>query len=73
MTLTKKSLKRLGDNLRIYFTSEQKRIILERFGTEPEEHEWSEQDIAEQIRKIVRDYPAVTKSAARGNRKCNTR
>ncbi|WP_207643855.1 hypothetical protein [Desulfitobacterium hafniense] len=41
------------------FTKEQEAIILERFGTEPGDgHEWSEQDIAEQIRKIVRDNPA---------------
>lgn len=59
MTLNKRKLKRWGESARIWFTKEQERIILERFGTEPDEcHEWTGQDIAEQIRKIVRDYPA---------------
>jgi hypothetical protein len=41
----------------IWFTKEQERIILERFGKEPLPYEWSEQDIAEQIRAIVHDHP----------------
>jgi len=52
MTLTEKSLKKLGESMRIPFTKEQERIILDRFGTEPEPYEWTHQDIAEQIRKI---------------------
>lgn len=54
MTLTKKALKKLEELMCITFTSKQKSVILERFGTEPDEsHEWSEQDITEQIRKIL--------------------
>jgi len=53
MTLTEKSLKKLGESLRIHYSKEQERFILDRFGTEPSNgREWTEQDIAEQIRKI---------------------
>lgn len=52
MTLTEKSVKRPGESMRILFTKEQERQILEQFGTEPEQYEWSEQGIATQIRKI---------------------
>jgi hypothetical protein len=52
MTLNKRSLKKLSESMRVLFTDEQERIILERFGTEPEPYAWSEQDIAEQVRKI---------------------
>ena len=58
MTLNKRKLKKLSESMWLFFTEEQEQIILERFGTEPgERHEWSEQDIIEQIRHIVRDHP----------------
>ena len=49
MTITKRYLRDLEKSARVYFTEEEKRIILERFGTEPLPYEWSEQDIAVQI------------------------
>jgi hypothetical protein len=49
MTLTKKGLRKLGENARVLFTPEQEKIILERFGAEPWPHEWTGQDIACQI------------------------
>ena len=58
MTLNKRKLTKWGESMWIHFTAEQERIILERFGTEPEPNEWSGQDIAEQIMHIVRDHPA---------------
>lgn len=58
MTLTEKSLRQWEESMFILLTDEQRRIILDRFGTEPEPYEWTEQDISEQIRKIRRDYPA---------------
>jgi hypothetical protein len=59
MILNDKMLAKLSEASRQLFSEEQERIIPERFGTEPDEfHEWSEQDIYEQIRHIVRDYPA---------------
>ena len=57
MILTKKNLDRLQKSMHHWFTSEQRQEILEIFGSEPDEYEWSEQDIAENIRKIIRDNP----------------
>jgi hypothetical protein len=57
MILTKKDLDRLQESMHHWFTSEQRQEILEAFGSEPDEYEWSEQDIAENIRKIIRDNP----------------
>jgi hypothetical protein len=61
MTLTKCSLKKLGESMQIRFTKEQECVILERFGDEPWPYEWSEQDIVEQVLKIVRDYSSPVK------------
>jgi hypothetical protein len=47
--LNKRKLRKWEKSLRISLTEEQKTIILDRFGTEPEPYEWSEQDIAIQI------------------------
>ena len=49
MTITKKYLRDLEKATFTTITPEQKEIILERFGTEPEPYEWSEQDISVQI------------------------
>ena len=61
MTLTKRSLKKLGESMRIWFTVEQENIILERFGEEPYPYEWSRQDIIEQIRQIIAEHPSKPK------------
>lgn len=58
MILTKRSLRKWEESMFTLLTAEQQRIILERFGSEPEPHVWSEQDIAEQIRKIILECPA---------------
>lgn len=57
MILTKNDLTRLQESMHHWFSPLQKQRVLEMFGTEPEDYEWSEQDIAEQIRKIIRDNP----------------
>ena len=49
MTLTKKDLYKWEETTFTPLTAEQRRMILERFGTEPDPYEWSEQDIAVQI------------------------
>ena len=59
MTLTEKKLRELEGISFIYFTKEQRQIILDCFRTEPEPYVWTEQDIAEQIRRICSEYPAV--------------
>ena len=53
MTLNKQKLRRMEESMWIRFTEEQEWAILERFGTEPELYEWSEQDIAVQIRNFL--------------------
>jgi hypothetical protein len=58
MILTKRSLRKWEESTFTFLTAEQQRIILKRFGSEPEPDEWSEQDISEQIRKIIQEYPA---------------
>jgi hypothetical protein len=58
MTLTEKSLRRWEESTFTLLTAQQRQIILNRFGTEPEPYEWTEQDISEQIRKICLEHPA---------------
>lgn len=53
MTLTEKDLRKWEESAYILFTAEQKRIILDRFGKEPEPYVWSEQDIAVQIKNFL--------------------
>jgi len=53
MTLTEKDLQKWEQSTFTALTAEQKRVILERFGTEPELYEWTEQDIAVQIQNYL--------------------
>ena len=54
MTLTKRSLHKLRESMWIRkITDDQRAAILERFGTEPEPYEWSEQDIVTQIENFL--------------------
>jgi len=53
MTLNKKELRRWEESMFILLSVRQEQCILERFGTEPEPYEWSEQDIAVQIRNFL--------------------
>lgn len=58
MILTEKDLRKWEESTLVPFTAEQRRIILERFGTEPEPYEWSQQDIVQQVDRICLDHPA---------------
>jgi hypothetical protein len=49
MTIDRRYLRNLEKSAFIFISPEQKRVLLERFGTEPEPHVWSDQDIAIQI------------------------
>ena len=53
MTITAKCLREWDKYNPESITAEQKRIILDRFGTEPEPYEWSDQDIEIQIRNFL--------------------
>ncbi len=56
MILTKESLNKLLTDMWVRDVSEEQySAILDNFGTEPcTKHEWTEQDIVEQIRKMLR-------------------
>lgn len=55
MTISEKELTSRLNSMRITATQEQFNEMLTLFSTEPDEcHEWTEQDICAQIRKIVR-------------------
>ena len=59
MTITRKDLENKWQSLFLYCKDHEaaKAEILELFSEEPDgEHEWSEQDIYEQMRKIIRKY-----------------
>jgi hypothetical protein len=58
MILDEKSLQEWEESAFTSFKAEQRKIILERFGSEPGPNVWSEQDIVEQIRKICQEHPA---------------
>jgi hypothetical protein len=53
MIITKKYLLDWEKSARIHITDEQKQLILDRFGTEPEPCEWTDQDIAVQIQNFL--------------------
>lgn len=54
MIYTKKDVQRLREQAYLKISEEQESAILERFGVEPDElHEWTEQDICEQVRKML--------------------
>lgn len=58
MILNKRKLREWEKSSFISFTKEQEKLILEQFGTEHGNgQEWSEQDIVEQVRKIMRAHP----------------
>jgi hypothetical protein len=54
MILTKKDIQKLRESSFLNISAEQEAEILERFGSEPDGHEYTEQDIYEQIRKMIR-------------------
>ncbi len=60
MTIDEKWLEEYCKGLRYCITKQQKKHILSLYTTEPDEkHTWSEQDICEQIRRILRDANAI--------------
>ena len=53
MTMTERDLRKWEESTFTPITAEQRKIILERFGTEPEPYDWTEQDICVQIRNFL--------------------
>jgi hypothetical protein len=55
MTLTRAKLTKITQSLRVGLTETQTAAILERFGIEHDgRQEWTEQDVAEQLRHYLR-------------------
>lgn len=55
MIYTKNDVQRLREQAHLKISEEQESAILVRFGAEPEDmHRWTEQDIYEQVRKMLR-------------------
>lgn len=64
MILNKKKLREWEKSSFTLFTREQEKLILQQFGAEPEDgYVWTEQDIAEQVRKICLKHPTSGKGA----------
>ena len=53
MTINRRWLRKWQESMFTSLTKEQESTILGHFGTEPEPYEWSEQDIAIQLRNFV--------------------
>lgn len=68
MTLTERDLRKWEESAFTALTARQRRIILERFGSEPEPYEWSEQDITVQIQNFIGCGEFVKTIRADGNR-----
>ena len=72
MLLTKKDLKEYQENMGVYIPEELEKELLNIYGTlEPDEdgrfYEFTEQDIYEQLRKIIQDKkPAVLELDSEG-------
>jgi len=56
MSVTPKIIKKLEHIYRKSFPDELKRYLLEKYSEEPFPHEFSEQDLYENIRHDIRDY-----------------
>jgi len=56
MTATRRLVRRLREQSRLRIDEQLERLILERFGTEPTPYTYSEQDLWEQIRKLVAEH-----------------
>lgn len=61
MRLTQRELNRILRNLRVYIPADVKRTLLDTYGSSAVDddgpiHQYTEQDICEQLRKILRPY-----------------
>ncbi len=56
MVLTKRHIRMLRQQGRMTISDEVEAILLARLGTEPEPYTYTEQDLYEQARKIIREH-----------------
>ena len=67
MILTNISLRKWQASMFTVLSVQQSQAILERFGTEPEPHEWSQQDISIQIQNYLNCGEFVKPCTIRGD------
>jgi hypothetical protein len=56
MTITRKEIDRMRSDGRMRIDRDLEVLILERYGVEPDGPEYTDQDLYEQIRKLVNEY-----------------
>lgn len=56
MIITEEYIRKLEEYHRFRFSKELKNVLINQLGEEPCPHEYSEQDIWEQARKIIQSY-----------------
>jgi hypothetical protein len=56
MTITRKRIEQLRSDCRLRIDAQLEELIIAQYGVEPEPHEYSEQDLYEQIRKLISQY-----------------
>jgi hypothetical protein len=66
MVATRRLIRELREAGRMRIDSDLEALILERLGSEPYPHSYTEQDLLEQIRKLVNHYGAPEVQPLRG-------
>ncbi|MDA3951382.1 MAG: hypothetical protein PF508_19400 [Spirochaeta sp.] len=56
MTITREQIDRMRADGRLRIDAQLEEMIIAQYGVEPESHEYSEQDLHEQIRKLIDRY-----------------
>ena len=56
MTITRRQIQRMRTHARMHIDAELEEMILAEYGVEPDPYEYTEQDLHEQIRKMVNRY-----------------
>jgi hypothetical protein len=56
MTITRKQIDRMRGDGRLHIDDDLAEMIIAQYGSEPEPYEYSEQDLHEQVRKMIDRY-----------------
>lgn len=56
MTITRRQIQRMRSHGRMRIDADLEEIILAEYGVEPDDPEYTEQDLHEQIRKLINQY-----------------
>ena len=66
MTATRRMIRRLREQSRMNIDGDLEELILKKYGTEPDPYTYTEQDLHEQIRKVVLRYHEERSGAETG-------